>query len=417
VLSTSRSVLGPFAHASHFVVLAGAAGILLFLRARESGRAAELFAAGVLLGTAVLMKQHGAFFVAFAVFVLARDQFVRRAAIALRPAVIWSFFTAVVAAPVGLTCLVLWLAGTFGKFWFWTVQYARQYVTELPLSVAFAAAPGSFASAIGSSVVFWVLAGAGLMALFRDPAARPVRWFVLPFAAFSFLSICPGLYFRSHYFITLLPAIALLAALGACWAGRLIAAGASPPARGAIAIAAIGVAAGVLAYGQRDVLFTMGMREASRAIYGANPFPESVEIGRYIRAHSSEGDTVAVFGSEPQIYFYSGRHSATGYIYTYGLMEPQPFASRMQDEMIAEITAARPKFCVFVEVSTSWLLRPQSDQRIFSWAERFIRDYYETVGVADILFADQTEYRWGSDAASHKPRSRYNVMLYRRRDG
>ena len=142
-----------------------------------------------------------------------------------------------------------------------------------------------------------------------------------------------------------------------------------------------------------------------------------MEIGRYIRAHSSEGDTVAVFGSEPQIYFYSGRHSATGYIYTYGLMEPQPFASRMQDEMIAEITAARPKFCVFVEVSTSWLLRPQSDQRIFSWAERFIRDYYETVGVADILFADQTEYRWGSDAASHKPRSRYNVMLYRRRDG
>ena len=46
---------------------------------------------------------------------------------------------------------------------------------------------------------------------------------------------------------------------------------------------------------------------------------------------------MAVLGSEPEIYFLARRHSATGYIYTYGLMEAQPFARRMQDEMIREI--------------------------------------------------------------------------------
>ena len=37
---------------------------------------------------------------------------------------------------------------------------------------------------------------------------------VLMFLFFSFLSICPGLYFRRHYYVLLLPAVALLA--GAC---------------------------------------------------------------------------------------------------------------------------------------------------------------------------------------------------------
>jgi hypothetical protein len=38
-------------------------------------------------------------------------------------------------------------------------------------------------------------------------------------------------------------------------------------------------------------------------------------------------------------------HSATGYIYTYSLMEPQSHALEMQKEMIAEIEADRPEFC------------------------------------------------------------------------
>ena len=38
--------------------------------------------------------------------------------------------------PYLLICLWLWHAGVFEKFWFWTVTYARQYVGEIPLSLA-----------------------------------------------------------------------------------------------------------------------------------------------------------------------------------------------------------------------------------------------------------------------------------------
>ena len=35
--------------------------------------------------------------------------------------------------------------------------------------------------------------------------------FLREFLLFSFLAVCPGFYFRRHYFILMLPAIALLA--------------------------------------------------------------------------------------------------------------------------------------------------------------------------------------------------------------
>ena len=95
----------------------------------------------------------------------------------------------------------------------------------------------------------------------------------------------------------------------------------------------------------------------SRAVYGANPFPESVKIAEYLKNNTRPGDRVAVLGSEPQICFYAHRRSATEHIYMYGLMESQPLALHMQEEMIAQVEKSEPPFLVLVMVSTSWLRR------------------------------------------------------------
>jgi hypothetical protein len=72
-------------------------------------------------------------------------------------------------------------------------------------------------------------------------------------------------------------------------------------------------------------------------IYPESPFPEAIRIADYVRENTSPDDTIAVLGSELQIYFYSHRHFATGYIYTYPLIEPQKYARQLQEEMIREI--------------------------------------------------------------------------------
>ena len=113
-------------------------------------------------------------------------------------------------------------------------------------------------------------------------------------------------------------------------------------------------------YLQRNYLFKAGPFAAARMIYGSNPFPEADEVAYYIKNHSAKDARVAVLGSEPEIYFYADRRSATGYIYTYGLMEEQPYAGEMQRQMIGEIEAAQPEYVVLVNVAASFGRLPGS---------------------------------------------------------
>jgi hypothetical protein len=150
-------------------------------------------------------------------------------------------------------------------------------------------------------------------------------------------------------------------------------------------------------------------------VYDVNPFPESLEIARFIKENSTKEDRIAVVGSEPQIYFYSDRRSATGYIYTYPLMENHPYAEKMQREMIAEIETARPKFIVFVSVPLSWLVRPYSKNIIFEWMDYYSRQYYQPVGMVDIIRPDFTAYHWGRDAQQYSPVSKNWIVVLQRK--
>ncbi len=161
----------------------------------------------------------------------------------------------------------------------------------------------------------------------------------------------------------------------------------------------------------------MTPREASRWTYGPNPFPEAVEIARRIAADTTPQDRIAVLGSEPEIYFYARRRSATGHIYMYGLMESQPHARRMQQEAIRQIEAAAPKYVVFVNVPQSWLARPDSDTSILTWSREFIAGHYQIAGVADIVSYGKTEYVWGGQAIDYKPQSPDVVYIFKRMSG
>ena len=127
-------------------------------------------------------------------------------------------------------------------------------------------------------------------------------------------------------------------------------------------------------------------------------------------------DRIAVLGSEPQIFFYSGRHSATGHIYMYGLMENQKYAPAMQQELIRDVESARPKFIVLVNVTTSWLVQPDSHRLIFDWANRYLAEHYVLTGVVDI-FQDESTYRWDNEAAGYSPQSDAFLKIFRRKEG
>jgi hypothetical protein len=225
------------------------------------------------------------------------------------------------------------------------------------------------------------------------------------------LAVCPGFYFRSHYFILLLPAVALFAGVAVNNISSVLRRQITAVRFFPILLLASCMA--FLVYGQRDLFCRFSPVEISHTIYAGNLFPETIKVAEYVRDHTDPSDTIAVLGSEPQIYFYSHRHSATGYIYTYPLMEPQTYARQMQSEMIHEIESAKPKYLISLTVDTSWLHSPRSENRIFEWAQRYIADNYVPVGFVNMIAPDRVEYYF-DDIPQQVPELGEFILIYRR---
>jgi hypothetical protein len=430
-LSLSSSVLGFAAHATHFVILPALGGILLLLHAFKKEKLHLYFFSGALLGLSFLMKQPGIFFFLFSAFYIIYNHVSSGSAgpparqltdlPANKPAGLQALFLKLfvlsfgAALPLIIVAVWLYVVGVFDTFWFWCVEYASKYASRITISQAPIFLRESFILVADGFFIVWLLSALGLVSVFLNKELKGSRVFLLMFTVFSFLSICPGFIFRQHYYVTLLPAVSLLVGIFVDYSDMKIAASfKSPYLRFAgLVIFIVAILTGIVS--QKEYLFQDGPVKVSRTFYGQNPFPEAVEIAKFLKSASSASDKIAILGSEPEIFFYSKRHSATGYIYVYGLMEIHQYSLRMQREMINEIESSRPKFIVLVQVDTSWLIRKESERYIFNWLENYLSRNYYLVGVADTVSEETTIYKWYTDAARYVIRSPYHTLVFERR--
>ena len=372
--------------------------------------------AGLLLGTALTIKQHGA------LFALAAGVFLLTALFKHRRE--WSAATwlavpvMALAGALPLCALLGYFAaqGLFDKLWLWTVDISRQYA-------AGGLDPGSWhylADTLWAlfieSPVLWTLGCVGLTSLAWNPASRRQAGFMLLWAIASAATVFASGKFFGHYFVLVMPALAILAALGACTLASSVTSD-----QGQVAIVGAGlVVFGVALFGwlERVYLFEENTQSASRRLYGTNPFPEAVELANYLAAHSGPDDSVLVLGSEPQIYFYLGRRAATGHIYMYPLMSGMPFAAGLQRELVAEVEAARPAYILYVKVEMSWSGWVGADQLLFEWFARYREANYTMVGIFDIWSGETTNTVFGKRALTYRPLAANPswIGIYRRND-
>lgn len=412
ILSINPMALGLAAHATHFVAFFALAGAwILWETLQRPARVAGLLVAGVLFGLAGIMKQPG---LAFLLFALAATilspsrRSIRTAFVEVASLLIGA------ATPIALMAGYFVLTGDFAKFWYWTVTYGRHYATLQ-----------SWAHAVESlrfnlRLFTWSTEGIAIAGLIGSTApwwwsgCRGPKGFILGFLLLAALATSPGFYFRNHYFLVMAPPLAL-------GAGLLVAAirdklsGQHSFEANLIAGALAAILLGWPIVAQAKYLWRTPARELGRLLYSPNPFLESEEIAGYLAARCPAGERIAVIGSEPQIYFLSGRRAATEFLYTYALMENHPHAEAMQWRMIEQIEAARPAYLVFVQSSPSWIRRREGKEPIFEWYERYAAKNYNMVGVAVLTDARPTVYYWDSDVAKAPAGVSHFLLVWRRK--
>jgi 4-amino-4-deoxy-L-arabinose transferase-like glycosyltransferase len=316
------------ANAEIFMLLPSAAALAVTAAAaREPARARPgLWAAGgLLVSLAALYKYQGAAVLA-PVLVLATHE----AGTPVAARRVAAMLGAAAALPVAI---VAWYsrAGRLDDLVFWAWTYPLRYAGALGAEEALARA--------GRSTLAWALpctvliAGAVAGLARTGPAAQAGarRRVLLSWLAASALAVAAGGRFFLHYYLQLLPPLALLAATalrGTAWAGR---------PRALRLAAALGVALPAVGSWAAAVLDARVRPEtaAQAGVYRT--------VGAFLDVTAAPGDTLFVWGNSPEIYHFARRDMGTRFPFCnhlsgkiWGTAEDRPGAGNTQRRAVAE---------------------------------------------------------------------------------
>jgi len=157
----------------------------------------------------------------------------------------------------------------------------------------------------------------------------------------SLTGVFLGKSFYGHYFIQVMPALALLSAFALLmffeWKKRYI------PALGIGLLICVMVSANLSHW--IDYL-SLSPEEISIRKYATWDFVIAPEVAEFIRLNTLSSDSIFVWGAEQELYFYSQRKAASKYFYFYPLMYPGEKAVRYRRHMLEDVKKSRPKYIV-----------------------------------------------------------------------
>ncbi|MEE8638348.1 MAG: glycosyltransferase family 39 protein, partial [Candidatus Margulisiibacteriota bacterium] len=163
----------------------------------------------------------------------------------------------------------------------------------------------------------------------------------------SFMGILAGTYFWEHYFIAIIPALALLSAYTIQKWQEL-----KPPllARVFFVSSLLLLVLFALPY-QLPVYLGLSPQEISVVKYGGNEFVVAQKVGEVIKKVLPPGEGIFIWGAEPEVYFYSRMRSVSRYTYFYPLKGKSPAAAGRIKELLSELKTDNPKLIVWVQLS------------------------------------------------------------------
>ncbi|MBN1398297.1 MAG: hypothetical protein JXA06_09735 [Bacteroidetes bacterium] len=414
LLGMSYHVQGFWANAEHFILPFILGAHILLRYGLTENRKALIFSSAALFSCAAIVKQQGAFFgIMGFVIVLISSWKTNR----INEKSFWNpVLTFLYGAAIPLTICFVYLlnVGVLQKFYLWTFAYAKEYSVIVPAEDITYYFFSSFLPIWRYTTLIWILAAVGLAALFLHPDYKRHSLHIFGLAAGSMLALSAGFYFRPHYFVLVLPITALLFGIGIRLVYRIFYKSSSLLLRLFTPnfIAVITFFSIIAAHW--DILYQYTPEEVTRRVYGSCPFNYSSRIAELIKEKSSEEDKVAIIGNEPQFLFYSQRRSVTSFIYTFSLVEEQPFAEQFRLEMISQIETASPRLLVYTNTVLDYFNKSRGQSELDKWFADYTQLYYDPVARFE-YFCDDTLLITDTLQIKEKPASIFWIQIYERK--
>ena len=407
-LSILPSTQGLQANSEHFAVLFILLGSFFLVKTLQSHSFIFTFLSGFAFSASFFIKQHAFAFVLFGIITFLIYQYHETKAnifAFIRRTIIFIFGLLV---PVLIIFSLYYFNGNFSRFWFFTVTYAKEYINYIIIKEAIRGLLSSSGKIFLSSPLIFIISLVGFLTIALNIRKSKYYFLLLILLLFSIVAILPGFYFRAHYYLLLLPVFSLIA-------GAILQLKYKKTNKYIPLILAISFILNFLQH--NSFFFRLPSNKAVNSMYHYREgFPELLKLGNYLKEISHPNEYITILGAEPQLLFYSGLKSSTGYIYYYPLYENQPFANQMTNEMIAEIEAKKSEYFVLL-----WYMKNRGQSRLqgtklIKWYEAYLSSYYDLIGYTNLDGDSKNDnVVLIHSAIKESNLHEYNVKIYRRK--
>lgn len=398
-----------------------ALGFLFFAMARKYQKFHHYFLMGIAMAMAFMVKTSGVFLVLWGGLVVILDWLFSK------PRAIKNLLLNVLGYSAGgililaIFFTIIYLKGSFSDMIWWTYTHSKDYVSAMKLEEGMTYFRYTRDAIIQNHKFFWAHSFlACALILFKGISWRD-KLMGITLLGFSFLTIVPGFYFYGHYWIQVVPGLALVA--GLTYFGIEHVLRTKLPIKGAQNIKYVYLTVFILiSFSHMSKLksyyFHPNYELILRQVYGNNPFPEAMEIGNFINSHTGPEDNITLIGSEPQIYFYTRKRSPSRHAYFTAIVNAIPQHKSWQREWISDVERQKPKYIVFFNHPFSLLVQKDVDNYVFQWANKYIMENYKSVGVIDMIEGQHATYVWDpATISTYKPTSTNVIYIFERNPG
>ena len=387
LITPSPRLMGCLAFCEVFMFLPIVASFWLFIAALDeegAGSRILLAIAGFLMGLAFMIKPVALFFLlppcAYALLRF-QDTNDRRKLYGA------AFFLGGFA--LSMTLLVLWLVlkGIFTDFYEVNVRFnsifASSYPDEMGTTYASRLLRSLKAQIIDNNEMMFLLILSMLYWVLGPKSEKSIRITLVLWCLTAYAGVCMSGRFYLHYYLLMIPALAISSALAFHHAAQ------KAPQMARLFLLFISLVF-LIYYGGylSPFLFSNTPADTAQSMFHADNNIYAQKLADYIRARTSDSDRIFVWGMEFQVYFYARRLCATRHLCLYNIIvlaaSREPAARELlrqyQDETIADFKRTPPRY--FIVTLPNLSMKYQTEEvYLTTFADRMLKEGYaqETV--------------------------------------
>lgn len=415
-VSLTPNLSGFTVQSEHGVAFFISLGLLFYSLAKNFSKWYYFLLMGFAMGAAFMVKTSGVFLALWGGLLIITDF------IFIKPRLFKQFWINIISyaiggfAIIGIMFLIIILKGSFDEMIYWAYEHPKQYVSNMPFEEGIKYFKYTRDAIVQNYKFFWVHSFLALVLCLLKPINIKYKILGITLLFFSFLTIVPGFYFYGHYWIQTVPGLSLVAGLTFYSVTSILkdTFNFKQPFIKYLYLIIFSFLTFKHVSGLKSYYYHPNYERILRSVYGNNPFPESMEIAKYINTHSKLEDNIVLIGSEPQIYFYTKKKSPSRHAYFTSVVNNVKDHKKWQREFAEGTEKANPKFVIFFNHPLSLLVQPNTDKYIFEWANKYVNSNYHLVGLVDMIEGQHSTYLWSEQIGNYKPVSQNIIYIYER---